>query len=54
MFTATLVAGTPGPSVEASQARWVPPEAIGDLPMHPSMPLRIGHYLTGQGTIHIG
>jgi 8-oxo-dGTP pyrophosphatase MutT (NUDIX family) len=32
-------------SSESSEPRWVPPEAVRDLQMHPSMRQRIDHYL---------
>lgn len=43
------VSGDPTPSSESSEVRWVPQPEVLDYEMHPSMRLRISHYLEGQG-----
>lgn len=45
VFTARPVGGELRPSSESSEPRWVPPEAVESLQMHPSMRQRIDRYL---------
>jgi 8-oxo-dGTP pyrophosphatase MutT (NUDIX family) len=45
VFTARPVSGELRPSSESSEPRWVPPEVIQSLPIHPSMRQRIDRYL---------
>jgi ADP-ribose pyrophosphatase YjhB (NUDIX family) len=54
VYTARQVGGEPTPSAESSEVHWVEPAAIGSLPMHRSMRMRIERYLTGSGTPHLG
>jgi ADP-ribose pyrophosphatase YjhB (NUDIX family) len=53
-FAARAVSGSLRPSSESRQARWVAPEEIGGLNIHPSMRLRIQHGLSGQDAPYIG
>jgi ADP-ribose pyrophosphatase YjhB (NUDIX family) len=54
VFTARPVGGTPTPSDESTEVRWVPPTEIGSLPMDRSMRMRIDQYLTAPLDIHLG
>ncbi|MEV6847222.1 NUDIX domain-containing protein [Actinoplanes sp. NPDC051411] len=54
VFTARPVGGTPTPSDESTEVRWVPPREIGSLPMDRSMRMRIDQYLTAPLDIHLG
>ena len=54
VVTARPVGGTPTPSTESREVRWFAPGAVGLLPMDRSMRLRLEHYLTRQGTPHLG
>jgi ADP-ribose pyrophosphatase YjhB (NUDIX family) len=54
VFTAHPVGGEPTPSDESREVHWVAPEKIESLQMDRSMRMRIGHYLTGNGTPHLG
>jgi ADP-ribose pyrophosphatase YjhB (NUDIX family) len=53
-FTTKLLGGTPTPSNESSEVRFVSPDDIPGLDMHPSIRLRIQHYLEGRPTPYIG
>jgi ADP-ribose pyrophosphatase YjhB (NUDIX family) len=53
-FTTNLLGGTPTPSNESSEVRFVSPDDIPGLDMHPSIRLRIQHYLEGRPTPYIG
>jgi ADP-ribose pyrophosphatase YjhB (NUDIX family) len=53
-FAARAVGGTLRSSSESSQARWVAPDEIDGLDIHPSMRLRIDHGLTKQDGPYIG
>lgn len=47
-LSARLVSGTPREDgIETKEARWVPIDALSGLNIHPSMRLRIQHYLEG-------
>ncbi|MFI6325512.1 NUDIX hydrolase [Nonomuraea sp. NPDC050556] len=48
------VAGSPTPSDESREVRWVPRGEVSALVMDRSMRLRIEHYLAGTGLPHIG
>lgn len=49
-FTGTYLGGRPTPSDEASEVRWVAQLKLDELPIHPSMRLRIDHgYEDRQG-----
>jgi len=54
VFTARPVAGTPTPSDETTEVRWVQPADIGALPMDRPMRMRVEHYLTAPRDIHLG
>jgi ADP-ribose pyrophosphatase YjhB (NUDIX family) len=54
VFTARPVGGTPTPSDESTEVRWVPPAEIRALPMDRSMRMRIDQYLTSPLDIHLG
>jgi ADP-ribose pyrophosphatase YjhB (NUDIX family) len=45
VFAARPTAGEPTPSSESSEVRWVPPDDIDRLQMHPSMRQRVSHVL---------
>lgn len=42
------LSGTPTVNDEADGVRWVRPEELDDLDIHPSMREQIGHYLSGN------
>jgi ADP-ribose pyrophosphatase YjhB (NUDIX family) len=48
VFTARPVGGELCPSSETPEPQWVSPDEVLNLPMHPSMRQRIGHYLDGR------
>ena len=54
LFAARAVAGEPTPSSESSEVRWVAPDELAGLTMHPSMRQRVAHYLEGRDTPYIG
>ena len=54
VFTARPVGGTPTPSSESTEVRWVPPAEIAALPMDRSMRMRVDQYLTAPDSIHLG
>ena len=54
VFTARPVGGSPTPSRESSEVLWVERDAVEELTMHRSMRMRIGHFLAGDGTPHLG
>jgi ADP-ribose pyrophosphatase YjhB (NUDIX family) len=54
VFTARPIGGTLTPSSESLEVRWVQPSEVADLQMDRSMRMRIGHYLAGSGTPHLG
>jgi ADP-ribose pyrophosphatase YjhB (NUDIX family) len=53
-FAARLIGGELRTSSESKEVAWVPPERIPDLDMHPSMRLRIQHYLEHRTSPFIG
>lgn len=53
-YRTKLVGGTLAYDNESTDIDWVDPAAIKDLPMHPSMWLRISHYLEGRATPYLG
>ena len=54
-FTARPVGGQLRTSSESRQVRWVPPDKIDVLPLHPSMRIRVAHALDRERTEpHIG
>jgi 8-oxo-dGTP pyrophosphatase MutT (NUDIX family) len=54
VYTARPVGGSPRPSSESREVVWVAPERIDALTMHPSMRLRIGHYLERRERPYLG
>ena len=54
VFTARPVSGELRPSSESSEPQWVSPTAVPSLQMHPSMRLRIDHYLDRRSTPYLG
>ena len=53
-FAARAIAGSLRPSSESRQARWVAPDQVSGLNIHPSMRLRIQHGLSEQSAPYIG
>ena len=53
-FRARHLSGEPTPSEESSEVRWVPKEQLDQLPIHPSMRLRIDHGYEMRPTPYIG
>jgi ADP-ribose pyrophosphatase YjhB (NUDIX family) len=53
-FAARLLGGELRRSSESKEVAWVPTERISDLDMHPSMRLRIQHYLEHRPKPFIG
>lgn len=53
-FHAKPVGGEPRSSSETSQARWVSPDSLESLKVHPSMRLRIDHALRHEAQPYIG
>lgn len=54
VLTARPVAGEPTPSSETSEVHWIEPDDVARLTMDRSMRMRIGQYLKGDGTPHLG
>ncbi|WP_113705338.1 NUDIX hydrolase [Nonomuraea lactucae] len=54
VLTARPTSGSPTPSSESREVRWVPRDQVLVLPMAASMRMRIEHYLSGSGLPHIG
>lgn len=52
-FTARLLGGSARPSSESKRVEWVDPRATENLPMHPSMRMRLQHGIRG-GKPYIG
>lgn len=53
-FTTSLVGGTLAYDEESTDIAWVAPADVRGLTMHPSMWLRIQHYLDGRGAPYLG
>ena len=53
-FTARPIGGELRTSSESREVRWVDPAELDQLPMHPSMRLRIAHALEGRSQPYIG
>lgn len=47
-FRTRLLGGQLAADAESTDLRWVDPDALDDLPMHPTIRLRLEHYLTGS------
>lgn len=54
VLTARPGGGTPTPSAESTEVRWLQPGDIAALPMDRSMRLRVDHFLNSPQDIHIG
>jgi ADP-ribose pyrophosphatase YjhB (NUDIX family) len=54
LLTAEPVGGTPTPSDESSEVKWVRREDLDGYQMDRSMRLRIGHYLEGPTAPYLG
>jgi ADP-ribose pyrophosphatase YjhB (NUDIX family) len=54
VYTARPIGGTPTPSSESREVRWVPAADADGLQMDRSMRLRISHHLEGRGKLHLG
>ncbi|MFI6297631.1 NUDIX hydrolase [Nonomuraea sp. NPDC050790] len=48
------VTGTPTPSDESREVRWVPRDQVMELPMDRSMRMRIEHFLSTKSSPYIG
>jgi ADP-ribose pyrophosphatase YjhB (NUDIX family) len=53
-FTTSMTGGTMTTSNESAEVQFVPPNAIPGLRMHPSIRLRIQHYLEKRAAPYIG
>ena len=53
VFTARPLSGTPTPSDESREVRWIPQSELATLTMDRSMRMRIDHYLAAGGP-HLG
>ncbi|TXS04837.1 NUDIX domain-containing protein [Streptomyces sp. col6] len=53
-FTARVIGGRLALSDESTELRFVPPAEIGELPMHHTQRLRLGHYLEGRDQPYLG
>ena len=53
-FRAALDGGAMATSAESPNVRWVRVDELDDLPIHPSVRLRIGHGLADLSTPYIG
>ncbi|MBR7839517.1 NUDIX domain-containing protein [Actinospica durhamensis] len=53
-FTARIVGGLLTESEESTALRFVAPDELGDLPIHPTQQLRLDHYLTRGGEPYFG
>jgi 8-oxo-dGTP pyrophosphatase MutT (NUDIX family) len=53
-FTTRMLGGQLATSSETSEVTWVAPDRLDSLNMHPSMRLRIDHYLERRSAPYIG
>jgi ADP-ribose pyrophosphatase YjhB (NUDIX family) len=53
-FRARYISGEPTPSDESSEVRWVTCDELDELPIHPSMRLRIDHGYQRSAEPYIG
>ena len=53
-FTNRMLGGQPATSIETSEVQFVAPERLDELNIHPSMRLRINHYLQRRSAPYIG
>ncbi|MFI6388829.1 NUDIX hydrolase [Nonomuraea sp. NPDC050540] len=54
VLTGRAVTGTPTPSDESREVRWVPRDQVMELPMDRSMRMRIEHFLSTKSSPYIG
>lgn len=54
VFTARPVGGEPSTSDESREVRWTAQDVLPSLQMDRSMRMRLDHYLSGNGTPHLG
>ncbi|MFD1541536.1 NUDIX hydrolase [Nonomuraea guangzhouensis] len=54
VLTGRAISGSPTPSTESREVRWVPRDEVASLSMAASMRMRIEHYLSGTGLPYIG
>ncbi len=54
LFRGRPLGGSPTPSSESSEVRWVRPDELDALDIHPSMRLRIDHGYHDPGTPYLG
>lgn len=54
VFTARPIGGEPTPSDESQEVRWTAEDVLPSLQMDRSMRMRLDHYLTSNGTPHLG
>jgi ADP-ribose pyrophosphatase YjhB (NUDIX family) len=54
LFRGRPLGGSPTPSAESSEVRWVRPDELDALDIHPSTRLRIDHGYRDPGTPYIG
>jgi 8-oxo-dGTP pyrophosphatase MutT (NUDIX family) len=54
VFAGEYVSGEPTPSSESSEVHWLDRDVVLERQMDRSMRLRIGDYLNGDGTLHLG
>jgi 8-oxo-dGTP pyrophosphatase MutT (NUDIX family) len=54
VLTGRATGGTPTPSSESSDVRWVPRDDLGGYAMDRSMRLRLGHFLEGRVGPYLG
>jgi len=52
-LTARILDGSPRTSSESSEVRFVPVADISNYDIHPSIRMRVGHYLEGRDTPYI-
>ena len=53
-FSAQVLGGSARTSSESKAVEWVEPARLKDLPMHPSMRMRVEHYLERRSAPYIG
>ena len=53
-FVARLTGGEPRTSSESKRVEWIAPDDVADLPMHPSMRMRLQHGLEDRRSPYIG
>ncbi|WP_404434227.1 NUDIX domain-containing protein [Microbacterium lacus] len=53
-YTSRLVGGELAYDEESTDIAWIEPERVPDLRMHPSMKLRIDHFLEDRATPYLG